>query len=103
MLVFNSYFTSFILFAVISILELFRCIATYAFSTKLYNRATIGAALITHSCIASSLWVKVIFAIGNHKNIQTRDCCPFLFLTGTLDQYHIILLLQIHFINVLLQ
>ena len=34
--------------------------------------------LITQPCISNSLWVYVIFAIGNHKNnknIQTGNCC----------------------------
>ena len=57
---------------------------------------------LTHAFLVAN-WVKEIFAIVNHKNIQTRDCYPALFLTGTLHQYHIILLLQIHFMNVSLK
>ena len=43
------------------------------------TRASTAAMLIIHPCISSSLWVKVIFATGNYKNIQTRDCGPVLF------------------------
>ena len=80
LLALNSNFTYFILYAVISILELFWCIATYVIHTVFTNRASMAAVQITRSCISSSSWVKVIFAIGNHKNIQTRDCCPLLCL-----------------------
>ena len=87
LLAFNYNFTSFIMFAVISILELFRSIATYTFSTALYNQS------ITHPCISSSLWVKVMFAIGHHKSIQTRDCCSVLFFdwhTASISQYSVV-------------
>ena len=41
--------------------------------------ASKAAVLITHPSISNSLWFEVIFAIENHKNIQTRDYCPVLF------------------------
>ena len=66
------------------------------------DAASTAAVLNTHPCFSNNLWVKVIFAIGNHKNNQTRDCCPVIFFTGTLHQCHIILLLQIHFINAII-
>ena len=93
LLAFNSNFTNFILLAVISILELFRCIATYVFSTvatrntwvsdqhcgcwssgykALITTTSTAAVLITHPCISSSLWVKVILDIGNHKTTENK-------------------------------
>ena len=83
LLAFNSNFTYFILFAVISILELFRCITIYLFSTVLYNPEFQQPQCwsLTHVFLVVSLWVKVLFAIGNHKRIQTRDCCPVLFFS----------------------
>ena len=49
---------------------------TYFFSTVFTTRASLAKVLISHPYISSSLCVKVIFAIGNHWNIQTKDCCP---------------------------
>ena len=72
----------------ISNLELFRCIATYVFSTVATRNtwvsdqhcgcwssgyeASTAAVLITHPCISSSVWIKMILAIGNHKNTENK-------------------------------
>ena len=58
-------------------LDLLQCIITYLFSTVLYKRINIHSADYT----PMYFWLfmgMVIFAYGNHKTIQTRDCHPIL-------------------------
>ena len=57
------------------------CQLLSCFDASSITRASTATVLITHPCISSSLWVKVILAIGNHKNTENKRSIKVINLT----------------------